>query len=112
MNEIINRKANHMDTDSLSNETYNAVIIEAEKFEHDLTLRFGLLAGHCENEKEYLRDAKSLVNEIKQMDDFDLGMLFFEQIPNKKALNRCLDKIEENIAEVEKKPEEKRHYEF
>lgn len=101
-----------MDTDSLSNETYNAVIIEAEKFEHDLTLRFGLLAGHCENEKEYLRDAKTLVNEIKQMDEFGLDMLFFGQVPSKKALNRCLDKILENIAEVEKIPEEKRHYEF
>ncbi len=101
-----------MDTDNLSNETYNAVIIEAEKFEHDLTLRFGVLAGHCENEKEYLRDAKTLVNEIKQMDDIDLEWLFFGQIPNKKRLNRCLDKILKNIAEVEKIPEEKRHYEF
>ena len=33
-----------MDTDDLSNETYKAVIIEAEKFNHDLTLQFGILA--------------------------------------------------------------------
>jgi hypothetical protein len=31
-----------MDTDDLSREAYQAVIIEAEKFNHDLTLRFGL----------------------------------------------------------------------
>ena len=27
----------HMDTDDLSRETYRAIIIEAEKFNHDLT---------------------------------------------------------------------------
>ena len=31
-----------MDTDELSKETYRAIIIEAEKFHHDLTLQFGL----------------------------------------------------------------------
>jgi len=34
-----------MDTDDLSNETYEAVIIEAEQFHHNLTLHFGVLAG-------------------------------------------------------------------
>ena len=33
-----------MDTDDLSNEAYQGIIIEAEKFNHDLTLQFGVLA--------------------------------------------------------------------
>ncbi len=30
-----------MDTDDLSNETYDAVMIQAEKYGHNLTLQFG-----------------------------------------------------------------------
>ena len=37
-----------MDTDDLSNEAYEAVIIEAERFHHNLTLHFGVLADDCD----------------------------------------------------------------
>ncbi|MDQ6762709.1 MAG: hypothetical protein M3015_08780 [Bacteroidota bacterium] len=40
-----------MDTDELSSKTYRAIIIEAEKFNHDLTLQFGVLASSCTDEK-------------------------------------------------------------
>jgi hypothetical protein len=43
-----------MDTDDLSNETYEAVIIEAERFHHNLTLHFGVLAGQCDTEEKSL----------------------------------------------------------
>ncbi len=32
-----------MDTDDLSEKTYRAIMVEAERFNHDLTLQFGLL---------------------------------------------------------------------
>ena len=48
-----------MDTDELSSEAYEGIIMEAEKFSRDLTLSFGLLASSCENEQEYLVGAKS-----------------------------------------------------
>ena len=38
-----------MDTDDLLNEAYTLVIVEAEKFNHDLTLQFGILAYSCRN---------------------------------------------------------------
>ena len=56
-----------MDTDELSQEAYTAIIIEAEKFNHDLTLQFGALASSCKNEKEYLLKAKNLIKEIQQL---------------------------------------------
>lgn len=34
-----------MDTDDLSNEVYNVILVEAEKFNHDFTLQFGLLSS-------------------------------------------------------------------
>ena len=36
-----------IDTDDLSDRTYKAILLEAEKFHHDLTLQFGLLSGEC-----------------------------------------------------------------
>lgn len=101
-----------MDTDDLSNETYKAVILEAEKSNHDLTLQFGVLASSCKNEKEYLMNAKELINEIKKLDDYDLEDMFFGNLPNISLLNKCLQKIELNIAQIEEIPESKRHYEF
>ncbi len=34
-----------MDTDDLSKPTYNGIILECEKYNHDLTLQFGILAS-------------------------------------------------------------------
>ncbi len=101
-----------MDTDELSNESYEAIIIEAEKFNHDLTLQFGVMASSCENEKEYLLNAKQLIKEIKGLDKYELCNMFFDSPPAKKDLLLALNKILANISEVEKIPEDKRHYDF
>ena len=50
-----------MDTDDLSKEAYQGIIIEAEKFNHDLTLQFGLLADDCEGEIEYIEKSEQFV---------------------------------------------------
>jgi len=101
-----------MDTDDLSNETYKAVILEAEKFNHNLTIQFGVMASSCSSEEVYLQKAKQLIREIRVLDDFDLEDLFFGTLPDKILLKQCLAQIEQNIAEVETIPKEKRHYEF
>ena len=101
-----------MDTDELSSEAYKAILIEAENFNHDLALQFGVLASSCENEGEYLHEAKALVKEIQKFDKSRLAELFFDSIPDKKYLHLSLKKILNNISEVEKIPKAKRHYEF
>lgn len=101
-----------MDTDDLSKEAYRGIVIEAEKFNHDLTLQFGLMASSCKNEKEYLSKAKILIKEIKELDKSDLSEMFFGSPPDKKYLLWTLKKILTNISEVEKIPENKRHYDF
>ena len=101
-----------MDTDDLSNETYKAVILEAEKLNHDLTLQFGVLASSCKNEKDYLMNAQELIYEIKKLDEFDLEDMFFGNLPNISLFNKCLQKIELNIAQVKAIPESKGHYDF
>ncbi len=101
-----------MDTDDLSTEAYRGIIIEAEKFNHDLTLQFGLMASSCKNEKEYLLKAKKLIKEIQELDKSDLSDMFFGSPPDIEYLLSTLKKILTNILEVEKIPEDKRHYEF
>jgi hypothetical protein len=105
-------KSKYMDTDDLSNETYKAVILEAEKFNHDLTLQFGVMASSCKTEEEYLQKAKQLIDEIRELDNYDLEDLFFGTSPDKILLEKCLMQIERNIEVIETIPKEKRHYEF
>jgi len=101
-----------MDTDDLSREAYNAIIIESEKLTHDLTLQFGVLSSSCKNEKEYLEKSKLLAYEIKQLDDCDLEDLLFGNVPDRRKLNYTLDKIISNIEKVNKIPLNKRKYDY
>ncbi len=100
----------HMDTDDLSIEAYDGILIEAEKLTHDLTLHFGLLSGDCRNETEYIDKAEKLTREIMQVDDWELDDLFWGNPPDKENLNSTLQKIISNIEKIKKIPIEKRHY--
>ena len=101
-----------MDTDDLTVESYNAVINEAEIFDHNLTIQFGLLSYQCDSEEEYLKAAIELIDEIRIFSEEELSDLFFSEPFNKVGLYKCLDKIIDNIHEVNKIPEEKRIRQF
>ena len=101
-----------MDTDELSTEAYNAIIIEAEKLIHDLTLHFGVLASSCKDESEYLDKSKRLAEKILQLNDFEVEDLLFGNIMDKNRLEFTLKKIISNIEQVKKIPIDKRQYEF
>lgn len=45
-----------MDTGDLSEEEYLAIMIEAKRFNHDLTLQFGLLSCDCKTKTILLRN--------------------------------------------------------
>jgi len=101
-----------MDTDYLSKESYKAVITEAEKFSHDLTLHFGVLASSCKNEEDYLNKAKELIDEVKKLKGNQLLDIFFGNVPNEKKLKETLNKMLFNISEVERIPMDKRNFDF
>jgi len=101
-----------MDTDDLSQEAYKAIIIEAERFNHDLTLRFGLLSQDCDDEAEYLDKSLRLIEKLKKAKKYQLEDIFFGNVPNTDQLNKTLDRITENIAKVKKIPYDKRHFDF
>jgi hypothetical protein len=54
-----------MDTVDLSRESYDGIIVEAEKLTHNLTLHYGLLSYDCKDETEYIDKADELAREIR-----------------------------------------------
>ncbi len=99
-----------MDTDDLSRESYEGILIEVEKLTHDLTLQFGVLSGDCKNETDYLSRAEKLAREILQIEDWELDDLFWGNPPDREKLNFTLQKIINNIEKIKKIPIENRHY--
>ena len=101
-----------MDTDDLSRETYRAIITEAEKFNHDLTLQFGLLSGNCKDEQEFIDKSRQLINELKIADSENLEDMFFGNVPDLTRLNKTLVKMLDDIENVEQLPIDERHLDF
>lgn len=99
-----------MDTDNLSRNAYNGIILEAEKPTHDLTLHYGLLSYDCKNESEYIDKAEKLTRWIMELDDYELDDLFWGNSPDKEKLDFTLGNIIKNIEEVKHIPIEERHY--
>jgi hypothetical protein len=102
-----------MDTDDLSIPTYKGIIIEAEKFNHDLTLQFGVLASSCKDDDDYLNKTEILINKWLQVNDFDdiIDNIFYGQPVNEKVFRKTLSKLLTNIAEIRKTPIEQRQFE-
>ncbi len=102
-----------MDTDDLSKATYDGVLIEAERFNHDLTLQFGVLASGCKDDDDYLNQSETLIKEWLQIDDFEdiIDDIFYGESVNEKELKKTLNKILSNIAEIRITPMEQREFE-
>ena len=92
-----------MDTDDLSEKTYRAILGEAERFHHDLTLQFGLLSYECKDETEYIQKSIQLIKGIKKISAHEMEDIFFETTPTKKDLLNVLNKILDNIKSLDEK---------
>ena len=94
-----------MDTDDLSDKTYDAVMLTAEKFNNDLTVWLGCLASECKNEAEYLSKAEEWINDCLEDEDIDDLMedLFFGNPPSEKDFKNTLLNILKNIEKIKKR---------
>jgi hypothetical protein len=101
-----------MDTDELSNETYQAILITSEKFNHDLTSQFGLLASECNDDNDYLEKANLLILEWKSNLPEAINDIFFDTHPTIKRFEKVLSTIQQKIQKVIKIPLNKRTFEF
>lgn len=102
-----------MDTDDLSIPTYKGIISEAEKFNHDLTLQFGVLASGCKDDNDYLNQAEVLIKDWLQVDDFEdiIDDIFYGEPVNEKDFRKTLNKLLSNINEIRKTPIKDREFE-
>ena len=102
-----------MDTGELSEETYKAIIITAEKFNHNLTLQFGLMASQCSDDNDYLDKATQLINYWKSDLPNSINGIFFDtKKPSVLTFENILNVIQKEIEKVGSIPIEKRQFEF
>lgn len=102
-----------MDTDELSEETYNAILITSEKFNHNLTLQFGLLANGCSDDNDYLEKANQLIIYWKSNLTNSINDIFFDtEKPKRSGFENVLLKIQNQIKNVISIPVEERNFEF
>ncbi len=90
-----------IDTGNLKVNTYQAIMIEAERFDHNVTLQFGLLSYQSKDEADFIKKSKQL---IKQMLNYNMAAnddMFFGEPPQKKDFHNALNKILENISSIE-----------
>ena len=103
-----------MDTNDLSRETYTGIMDTAERFHHDLTLQFGILADDCDTDNEFLDESEAKIKEW--LTDWDLDQviidIFFDNPPNKSAFKKTLKKILSNIEKVREIPIEQRKFDL
>ena len=99
-----------MDTDDLSNELYKAVFSEADSFNHDLSIQFGLVADECDSEKEYETAALTLIRALRKTEPANVDDIFFGEVVDREQFLSALQKIEDNIRAVQKIPLNKRTF--
>lgn len=94
------KKQMAVDTGDLTDKTYKAIMIEAERFNHDLTLQFGLLSYDSKDEKDFIAKSRLLINEMLTYDEVDLDELFFGNPPAKNDFHKALHKMLNNISKL------------
>ncbi len=90
-----------IDTGDLTDKTYQAIMIEAERFDHNLTLQFGLLSYQCKDETDFIKKSKQLIKQMLKYNMADIDDMFFGEPPIKKEFHAALNKILENISLIE-----------
>jgi len=100
-----------MDTDELSIEAYNAVILKSDYFNHDLTLQFGVLASICKDETEYLEKSLSEIKCFQSNIELAKAEIFYDHVPETNEFELVLNELQESIRRVQKTPIDKRTFE-
>lgn len=86
-----------IDTDDLTDKKYNAIIAEAEKFNHDPTLQFGLLSYSCKDEDAFVAASKKLIEKMLKYNKANLADIFFDNAPPMADFHVALHQILTNI---------------
>lgn len=89
-----------IDTGDLTDATYEAIMIEAERFDHILTIQFGLLSYQCKDEKDFIKKSGQLVQQLLKSPAWEIEDLFYGEPPSKKDFHAALKRISDNISKL------------
>ena len=84
----------------LSQETFTAIIGEAEIFHDILSEQFGLLCKYCYAETDFILKSAELANGLLTYDEDEMDELFFGEPPSRIQFHIALKKILQNIEEL------------
>ena len=87
-----------IDTSDLTDKTYNGIIVEAEKFDDNLTLQFGLLSYDSNDERDFIHNCERLIHKMFKYNEDDMDDKFFGEPPTKESFHKALNKLLANIA--------------
>ena len=90
-----------IDTGDLTDKTYQAIITEADMFNENVTLQFGLLSDECKDETDFIKKSKQLIKQMLKYNMANIDDMFFGEPPIKKEFHNALNKILENISSIE-----------
>lgn len=91
-----------IDTGDLTDRTYKAILVEADRFHQDLTLQFGLLSNHCDDEADFIKRSEELVREMLTYHEHEVEDIFFSDPPLKADFYAALHRILKNISKLRK----------
>jgi hypothetical protein len=103
-----------MDTNDLSRQTHNAIIDTAERFHHDLTLQFGVMAYNCNSDNEFIDKSEARIKDWLDNRDMDylIQDIFFDRLANRNDFKKVLDEILNNIVADRQIPMEQRKFDL
>lgn len=91
-----------IDVSDLSDKTYDAILVESERFNENLTLQFGLLSYECEDEADFIKKSEKLIRRMLKFNTDTIDDIFFGEPPTKAEFHRILNKLLNNIYKLKK----------
>ena len=92
-----------IEASDLTDETYNAILLESEKFDDNLTLQFGLLTHDCDDETDFINQSEKLIKKMLKYNNNTLDDLFFGEPPSMSEFHKVLKKMQSNIERLRRK---------
>jgi len=91
-----------IDVSNLTDETYDAILVESSRFDDNLTLQFGLLSYECDDEPDFIRKSEKHIRKMLKYNTDTIDDIFFGEPPTKAEFHRILTKLLNNIEKLKK----------
>lgn len=91
-----------IDVSDLTDATYDAILVESDRFDDNLTLQFGLLSNECDDEEDFIKKSEKHIRKMLKYNVGTIDDIFFGEPPTKAEFHRILQKLLSNIEKLKK----------